>query len=101
MDAIYLIGDSDTVNAFRVCGIEGFRSDPDSSQQTLGELLARDDASVILVTRECAVPLQETINRVNRESGKRVILEIPGMADAPGMGRSLTGYITEALGVAL
>jgi len=96
-----IIGDPHTVNAFRICGIDGFYADSMNPADIIRPILAGDDALVILVTRECAEPLAEIIKRVNLETPRRVIIEIPGIDDPAGFGRSLTGYITEALGVAL
>ena len=101
MDRVVLIGDEHTVNAFRICGIEGFYADAANTADIIKPILAGDDALVILVTRECAEPLTEIIKKVNLQSPRRVIIEIPGIDDTAGFGKSLTGYITEALGVAL
>lgn len=101
MDRVYLIGDVQTVNAFRICGIEGYRADAGSAHSVLKALLEKDDTAVIIITRECAVQLADIIRRANMESFRRVIIEIPGIDDSGGFGKSLTGYITEALGVAL
>ncbi|HOP29770.1 MAG TPA: V-type ATP synthase subunit F [Spirochaetota bacterium] len=96
-----LIGDPHTVNAFRICGIEGHYADAASSPSILNSLLSEDETLVILITGECAEPLGETIKKVNLETSRRVIIEIPGIDDSGGFSRSLTGYITDALGVAL
>lgn len=101
MESIYLIGDIHTVNAFRICCMECFNADPDSSPGILKMLLAREGTAVILVTRDCAEPAADVIKKVNFESGRSVVIEIPGIDDESGFGRSLTSYITEALGVAL
>jgi len=101
MNSVYIIADAHTVNAFRICGIEGFKGDAASAPDILKRLLERDDAAVILVTGECAEALAGIIKKVNLESAQRVIIEIPGIDEMKGPGRSLTSYITEALGVAL
>ncbi len=101
MNAVYIIGDTHTVNAFRVCGIEGYAADSQTAPGILKGLLTRDDAPVILITRDCAADLPDIIRNINLQSAERVILEIPGIDDLRGPGRSLTSYITEALGVAL
>lgn len=101
MNSVYIIGDTHTVNAVRICGIEGFTADAESSHSVLRDVLAKEDALVILVTRDCAAGLQEEIRRINLDPAHRVIIEIPGLEDNRGFGRSLTSYITEALGVAL
>lgn len=101
MDRIVIIGDPHTVNAFRICGVQGFTAGRDDSPSILKSILAEDDALVVLITRDCAEPNSELIKRVNLESVRRVIIELPGIDDEGGFGKSLTGYITEALGVAL
>ena len=101
METIYLIGDVHTINAFRICGVDGFTADAESSGSIFESLIRREDSSVIIITRECAEPLTGVIKRVNLDSPQRVIIEIPGIDDYRGFGRSLTSYITEALGVAL
>ncbi len=101
MDSVYVIGDAITVNVFRSCGIEGVMADPRTSEEVLRDLLGKEDAAVILVTRECAQNLSGMIRKLNLESADRIIVEIPGIDDERGFGGSLTGYITEALGVAL
>jgi vacuolar-type H+-ATPase subunit F/Vma7 len=101
MEKIFLIGDAHTVNAFRICGIEGFCADASNSVHILKSLLADDEALVILVTRECSESMGDIIKRVNLETPRRVIIEIPVIDDAGGFGKSLTDYITDALGVAL
>ena len=101
MNSIYLIGDIHTVNTFRICGIDGFTVNKESAADIIRRLLLNDDSLVILITREYAETLSGIINKVNLESPQRVVIEIPGIDDLPGFGRSLTSYITEALGVAL
>jgi len=101
MEKIFLIGDAHTVNAFRICGIEGFISDPVNTSSVLESLLSEHEPFVILVTRECAEPLSEIIRKVNIGSPRGVIIEIPGIDDKGVVDKSLTDYITEALGVAL
>lgn len=101
MEKLFLIGDAHTVNAFRICGVEGIVADEENSGTVLKSLLAADDTLVVLITRECAEPLAEIIKRVNLESPLKVVIELPGIDDAGRAGKSLAGYITEALGVAL
>lgn len=101
MEKIFLIGDVHTVNAFRICGIEGAIADSGNSDSVLKSLLSDEEFPVILVTRDCAGPVSDMIKKINLESGRKVIIEIPGIDDTAGFSKSLTSYITEALGVAL
>jgi vacuolar-type H+-ATPase subunit F/Vma7 len=101
MDRVVLIGDEHTVNAFRICGIEGVISDAENSHHIIRSVLSDAEAIVILVTAGCAEPLTEIIKKTNLEEPRKVIIEIPGLDDETGFSKSLTGYITDALGVAL
>lgn len=101
METVYLIGDVHTVNAFRICGVEGTAADAESSGGILEMILRSDDVSVIVITRELAEPVSDKIRRVNFESSRKVIIEIPGIDDDRELGKSLADYVTEALGVAL
>ena len=101
MAQICLIGDAHTVNAFRICGVEGFTADEETAPAVLDRLAGDGDTTVILITHEFAHTLTDTIKKYNLESSGKVIIEVPGIDDSQGTGRSLTSYITEALGVAL
>ena len=101
MALICLIGDVHTVNAFRICGLEGVYANEETAPAVLDALAGDDGTAVILVTRELAHNLTDTVKKFNLESSGKVIIEIPGIDDTQGPGRSLTSYITEALGVAL
>ncbi len=98
---MYVIGDMHTVNAFRICGVEGFTADVHTAPAILKKLAGNDKAAVIFITRECGAEICDEIRKLSLEQADRVIVEIPGIDDLHGLGKSLTGYITEALGVAL
>lgn len=101
MERIVVIGDAHTVNAFRICGFDGVAADVESAGAAIKSVIESDDPIVILVTGDCAEPNSGLIRKVNLESPKRVIISIQGIDEGKGFGRSLTSYITEALGVAL
>ena len=101
MKRIYLLGDVDTVSALRLAGVDGVVSDTDSVDRDLQELLERGDGAVIVVTRDLAEKIPETIVDVNLNSPESVIIEIPCIDDTRGFGRSIIDYITEALGIAV
>ncbi len=100
-DSIVLIGDAHTVNAFRICGIESFVSDPVGTAGLIDTLLKRDDIAVIAVTAECGASASDLIRSVNLNRSFPVMIEIPGVDTVGGFDRSLISYITEALGVAI
>ncbi len=101
MKRIVVIGDIHTVNAFRICGIDGVAADAESAGAVIKSLTDSDDPLVILVTGDCAGPNSGLIRKVNLESAERVIISIQGIDEEKGGGKSLTSYITDALGVAL
>jgi len=98
---IYLMGDAHTVTAFRVGGIEGVITDKEGSESILTDISGRDDAAIILITRDLSEPITEMITEINLNRVSPVIVEIPGIDDQRGFGKSLLGYITEALGVSI
>lgn len=101
MNNIFLIGDIHTANAFRICGVESIAADRTNAEDLLKELIKDMEPVIILITKEIASSMPELLKKVNFESPDKVILEIPGIDDTEGLGKSLTGYIAEALGIAL
>ncbi|MBN1496328.1 MAG: V-type ATP synthase subunit F [Spirochaetes bacterium] len=99
MEKIYIIGDIHTVTVFRLGGVEGAVAASDAAPEALGALMSRDDAGIILITRELAEATGEMIRDCNLNRVKPVIVEIPGITDPRGFGRSIMSYITEALGI--
>ncbi len=101
MDKIYIIGDMDTVSAFRLSGLEGAVASPDVAAAKLEEIIGKRDAGIVLVTNNLAETLQARITDINLNMPNPVIIEIPGIDDAEGFHRSAMSYIAEALGVSL
>lgn len=101
MEKIYILGDIHTVTSFRLAGVEGRVADRESVDIHLNELLERGDAGVIVITRELAEEIPEKIYNVNLNSVIPVIIEIPGIDDPRGFGKSVIDYITEALGISI
>lgn len=101
MERIYALGDIHTVTALRLSGVEGVIADKASVEQHLNDVLQRGDAGVIVITRDLAEGIPEAISDVNLNSPGSVIIEIPGIDDPRGFGKSILDYITEALGIAI
>ncbi|MEN6330987.1 MAG: V-type ATP synthase subunit F, partial [Smithella sp.] len=93
--------DIHTVSAFRLSGVEGVVSGPDSAQARLEEIIEKNDAGIILMTNDLTDDLQERIKEINLHMPSPVIIEIPGIDDAEGFRRSAMSYISEALGISL
>jgi len=101
MDLICTVGDSDTVAAFQLAGIPGLIADPETVMQRLEELLGREDVGIVLVTRECARALPQSLLRMNMQHYVPALVEIPALDDTDGFGPSVLTALTHALGVAV
>lgn len=101
MERIYILGDTHTVTALRLAGVDGRVADKKSVDAHFDELLERGDAGVIVITRELAEEIPEKIYNVNLNSVIPVIVEIPGIDDPRGFSTSILDYITEALGISI
>ena len=100
-DAVFMVGDHDTAAAFRIGGIESIVSNGDSIRKDMGLLIKREDAELILVTDDLAFQIKDVINDVNLNRVKPIIIEIPRLDDEQGFGKSILGYVTEALGISM
>lgn len=98
---IFIIGDIDTVSAFRLSGVEGVIADTENVPERLEEVLRGGAAGIVMVTSELAEDLQERISQVNLAMEGPVVIEIPGIDETEGFRRSVVGYIAEALGISL
>jgi len=98
---IFVIGDIDTVSAFRLSGVEGVIADRENTPERLEEVLRGGTAGIVMVTSELAGDLQERITQINLAPDGPVVIEIPGIDEAEGFRRSVVGYIAEALGISL
>ena len=65
MDKIYIIGDIDTVTAFRLSGIEGIIADESSIANEFGNILNRDNISIVLIIRQLAEHISNLIYNTN------------------------------------
>ena len=101
MKKIYIIGDMDTVSAFRLSGVEGVVSARDDAPLRLEEVLRKGAAGIVMVTSDLAGDLQERITQVNLAMEGPVVIEVPGIDETEGPRRSVVGYIAEALGISL
>lgn len=101
MKKIYVIGDVHTVSAFRLAGVQGMVSNPNSAGAALDEVVRRGDAGVVAITNELASHVGDRIIEINLSQMTPVVIEIPGIDEAPVFRRSVVGYIAEALGIAL
>ncbi len=101
MEKIVIIGDIHTVTVFRLGGAEGVVSSPDTVEGDLAAAINRSDTGIVLMTRELAEHAGGSISYCNLNMVKPVIVEIPGINDPRGFGKSIMSYITEALGISI
>jgi len=101
MKKIYVIGDMDTVSAFRLSGVEGIVAGRDDAPSCLEEVLRERTAGIVMMTSGLAGDLQERISQINLAMEGPVVIEIPGIDETEGFRRSVVGYIAEALGISL
>jgi len=101
MEKIYILGDIHTINALRLAGVEGRVADKENIDKHLNELLEREDAGIIVITRQLAEEIPEKIYKINLNLVTPVIIEIPGIDDSRGFGTSILDFITEALGISI
>jgi vacuolar-type H+-ATPase subunit F/Vma7 len=101
MKKIYIIGDMDTVSAFRLSGVEGVIAGRDDAPSRLEEVIREGAAGIVMMTSDLAEDLQERITQVNLAMEGPVVIEIPGIDETGGPRRSVVGYIAEALGISL
>jgi vacuolar-type H+-ATPase subunit F/Vma7 len=101
MESVYVMGDVHTVSAFRIAGVEGVVADSATARNLLETLMLKEDAAVVVMTRDCAGEIEDYINDINLLRSRPVIIQIPGLDDVRGFEKSLLGYIIEALGVAI
>lgn len=101
MEKIYLLGDIHTANAFRLCGVECFITDQSNLETNLNQVVDKEDSAIIIITRELAEEIPERISDVNLNLNLPVIIELPGIDDERGFGKSPTAYFSEALGISI
>ncbi len=95
-----MLGDINTVTAFRLSGVLGVVTDRAGVYGSLKEI-ARGDGGIVLITRDLAETVPEYISSINLTEDRTIILEIPAIDDVRGFSKSLISYISEALGISI
>ena len=96
---IGVVGDKDSVLAFKALGIDVFPVvEPEEARKTIDKL-AKDNYAVIFVTEQVAKEIEETIQRYNRETLPAVIL-IPSNQGTLNIGmQRISDNVEKAVGV--
>lgn len=94
-----VVGDKDSVLAFKALGIDVFPVvEPEEARKTIDKL-ARDNYAVIFVTEQVAKNIEETIQRYNKETLPAVIL-IPSNQGTLNIGmQRISDNVEKAIGV--
>lgn len=74
MYKVAVIGDKDSVLAFKALGVRVFTAIEANETRKLVDTLARDEYGVIYITEQLASMIPETINRYNDELIPAIIL---------------------------
>lgn len=98
---IYILGDIHTVNAFKLSGVTGLITDQVNLDTNLNQVLEKKDAAIIIITRELAEQIPERISDINLNLMLPVVIELPGILDDRGFGKSQLAYFAEALGISI
>ena len=96
---IGVVGDKDSVLAFKALGIDVFPVVGDDEARKTIDRLAKNDYAVIFVTEQVAVGIEETIERYTREVLPAVIL-IPSNQGTLNIGmQRISDNVEKAVGV--
>lgn len=99
MHKIGVVGDKDSVLAFKSIGIDVHPVvDPEEARKTV-DGMARENYAVIFVTEQIAKDISETIERYNRETLPAIIL-IPSNQGSLNIGmKRISDNVEKAVGV--
>ena len=96
---IGVVGDKDSVLAFKALGIDVFPVVEDDEARRIIDKLSRDNYAVIFVTEQVAQNIEETIERYNRVTLPAVIL-IPSKQGTLNIGmQKISDNVEKAVGV--
>lgn len=96
---IGVVGDKDSVLAFKALGIDVFPVIEDDEARRTIDRLAKNDYAVIFVTEQVAEGIEETIERYTREVLPAVIL-IPSNQGSLNIGmQRISDNVEKAVGV--
>lgn len=96
---IGVVGDKDSVLAFKALGIDVFPVVSDDEARKTVDRLAKNDYAVIFVTEQVAVGIEETIERYTREVLPAIIL-IPSNQGTLNIGmKRISDNVEKAVGV--
>lgn len=99
MYKIGVVGDKDSVLAFKAIGIDVYDVANSEEAKTTVEKMARQEYAVIFITEQVAKEINETIERYNRETLPAIIL-IPSNQGSLNIGmQRIRDNVEKAVGV--
>lgn len=98
MYKIGVVGDKDSILAFKALGIEVFPAAGKEEARKIIDTLANDKYGIIFITEQIADLVEETVERYNRELIPAIIL-IPNNQGSLGIGiQRINDYVEKAIG---
>jgi len=99
MYKVGIVGDKDSVLAFKAIGIEVFPVDNVEDARKTVDTLAYNNYGVIFITEQFAEKLEETIERYSKSITPSIIL-IPGSQGSLGIGlNKIKDNVQKAVGI--
>ena len=98
MHKIGVVGDKDSILAFRALGVDVYPAVAKEESRKIIDKLASDKYGIIFVTEQIAQLVEETIERYNRDLIPAIIL-IPNNQGSLGTGiQKINDYVEKAIG---
>ena len=98
MYKIAVIGDRDSVLAFKALGLDVFFTETDDEARTVLHRLMQEDYAVVYLTEQLATPLQSEIAR-SKDTAVPAIILIPGKSGSLGLAEAaLQSAVERAVG---
>ncbi len=101
---IALMADEDTVNFFRIGGLEHVfvANNPEKIEKSLEDLLQREDITILLITDTITNKNREYINQIIETHEFPIIISIPTLGSTTHVGTdTITELIWRKLGIEL
>ena len=96
---VIVLGDEDTVNAFRLIGFEGYVVDSKSLIPMIKEFVSMDDVAAILVTSNVSGEAGQEFINLRTRIRKPLILEIPALRGGEGKEVNYMALLRSVLGI--
>ncbi|HII38925.1 TPA: hypothetical protein HA318_02890 [Candidatus Micrarchaeota archaeon] len=102
MEKIIVIGDKQTALGFGVAGVkDSFEAKNNDAEELTAQVLAREDAGILVVTTEVMDSLSLKTRKTLQESSKPVVIVIPSTRESVGKGDDIAAMVKKAIGIEL